>query len=198
MEIIMRTLQAVNGAYGTGKFWIITTAISAGSVIALSHATDGWNEPATAASSLFRVLVLVIAAFGVTVLPFAIWQNVARRRFFAWLEEQSHNLAEGATHPDGYRVTWDTEFVRYRVVFSALLATVSFSSKPYVLHHRHSGVAQASFTLLTLVFGWWYFGPDGVVETLKATVGNIRSSDTFTLRSLSSQQDGSLAHATPK
>jgi hypothetical protein len=180
----MKTLQAVYGAYGTGKFWLIATAISVGSAIALSHATDGWNDPTTASDSMIRVLILLVSLFGVSILPFAIWQHLARRRFFKWLEEQSTNLDSGAAHPDGYSVTWDTELVRYRVVFSALLATVSFSSKPYVLHHRHSGVAQASFTLLTLIFGWWYFGPEGAVETVKATVGNVRSSDTFTLRGL--------------
>ena len=187
----MKTLQAVYGAYGTGKFWLIATAITTGSGIALSHTTDGWNDPTTVASSMIRVLILFVATFGVLILPFAIWQHVSRRRFFALLEKQSTNLDLGAAHPDGYSVTWDTELVRYRVVFSALLATVSFSSKPYVLHHRHSGVAQASFTLLTLIFGWWYFGAEGAVETVKATVGNIRSSDTFTLRSLIADRDSS-------
>ena len=187
----MSTLQTLYGTYSTAKFWIISTVISIGSALLLANAGDGLNEPTTPANSLILALVFAIATVGLCLLPFAIWQHIVRKRFFAWLQHEWSHIEEGAKHPDGYTITLDSELVRYTVVFSAFLATVSFSSKPYVLNHRSAGVAQASFTLFTLIFGWWFFGLEGVVETVKAVAGNIRSSDTFTLRTLLSQGETS-------
>ena len=185
----MTALKSAYGAYNTGKFWIVATAISAGSAIMLSNEASSFGDLATPANSLITVLVLAIAAFGVCLLPFAIWQHITRKRFFAWLDEQRMSLDRGAVHADGYTINLDTELVRYQVVFSAFFATVSFSSKPYVLQHRTAGVAQASFTAFTLLFGWWFIGLEGVVETLKALAGNLRSSETFTLRELLLQRE---------
>jgi hypothetical protein len=171
----METLESIYGAYSQGKFWVIATLISLGSALLLFSAFDG-----TSVNPLF----LVLTGIGVCLLPFAIWQQGARKRFFTWLESQWGNLETGAVHPDGCMITFDTPLVRYKVVFSAFLATVSFASRPYVLQHRSAGVAQASFTIFSFVFGWWFLGPEGVVETISAIFGNLRSSDTFTLREL--------------
>lgn len=180
----MTALERVYGTYKQGKFWVIASVISLGSAVLLPGLVAGITRSTTAGESLLRALVLAIAVFGLCLLPFAIRQHIARNRFFAWLDSQWANLETGAAHPDGYTVTFDTPLVRYQVVFSAILATVSFASRPYVLHHRSAGVAQASFTLFSAVFGWWFLGPDGAVGTIKAIVGNVRSSQTFTLRQL--------------
>lgn len=186
----MTDLENIYGAYKRGKFWVIAAVIFAGSAILLPGSVYGITTSTTPGQSLWHALVFAIKVFGLCLLPFAIWQHIARKRFFSWLDSQRPNLETGATHPDGYTVTLDTPLVRYQVVFSALFATVSFASRPYVLHHRSAGLAQASFTLFSAVFGWWYFlGLDGVAETIKAIVGNVRSSQTFTIRQLLSQQD---------
>jgi hypothetical protein len=78
----------------------------------------------------------------------------------------------------------DTE-IQYKVVISALFVSVGFKSKPYVQQHRSAGFVQGSFTILTLLFGWWYvFGLEGVVNSVAAIYGKLRSSHTFTLREL--------------
>ena len=178
------TIETVYGKYKSTKFWIIVAAISGGSMLALPGLVSDLNASDHSDHPLFLFLLLLIAAFGITLLPFAIWQQVTKRRFFTWLESQWSNLETGASHPDGYTISLDTQLVKYQVVFSALLATVSFESRPYVLQDRSAGAAQATFTFLSLIFGWWFFGPEGVVETLKAVTGNVRSSRTFTLRQL--------------
>jgi hypothetical protein len=185
----MRTLENIYGTYKQGKFWVIASVISAGSAILLPGLVLNITTSTTPGQSLLLALVLAIAVCGLCLLPFAICQHIARKRFFAWLDSQWTNLETGATHPDGYTVTFDTPLVRYQGVFSAVLATVSFASRPYVLHHRTAGVAQASFTLFSAVFGWWFLGFDGAVETIKAIVGNVRSAQTFTIRQLLSRQD---------
>ena len=188
-RLSMKTLENIYGAYKQGKFWVITAAISSASAILLPGAVYGITSSTTPGESFASALILAIAVIGLSLFPFAIWQHIARKRFFAWLDSQWANLETGATHPDGYTVTFDTPLVKYQGVFSAVLATVSFASRPYVLEHRSAGVAQASFTLFSAVFGWWFLGFDGAVETIKAIVGNVRSSQTFTLRQLLSQQD---------
>lgn len=180
----MSTIDSVYGTYKAGKFWLVAAAISLGSGILLPDLLRSIGTSTTPENSLLGALLIALAIFGVCLLPFAMWQHVARKKFFSWLEGQSALLETGAKHPDGYTVTLDTPLVRYRVVFSALFATVSFTSKPYVLQDRSAGFAQASFTFFSFVFGWWFLGLEGIVETAKAIVGNLRSSEVFTLRQL--------------
>ena len=178
------TIETIYAKYKSTKFWIIVATISGGSMIVLPSLVSDLTASDHLDHPLWSVLLFLIAVFGVTLLPFAIWQQVTRRRFFTWLESQWSNLETGASHPDGYTVSLDTKLVKYQVVFSALLATVSFESRPYVLQDRSAGVAQATFTFLSLIFGWWFLGLEGAVETVKAVTGNVRSSETFTLRQL--------------
>ena len=178
------TIETIYGTYKSTKFWIIVAIISGGSLLVLPGLVSDLNASDHSDHPLWLFLLLLLAAFGVTLLPFAIWQQVTKRKFFAWLESQWSNLETGASHPDGYTVSLDTKLVKYQVVFSALLATVSFESRPYVLQDRSAGVAQATFTFLSLIFGWWFFGLEGAVETVRAVTGNVRSSRTFTLRQL--------------
>lgn len=180
----METMEGIYGAYSQGKFWVIATLISLGSAFMLFSAAFDENSPGANKDPLSTAIILVVAGVGMCLLPFAIWQQAARKRFFTWLESQWGNLETGAVHPDGYTVTFDTPLVRYKVVFSAILATVSFASRPYVQQNRSAGVAQASFTIFSFLFGWWFLGLEGVVETISAIFGNLRSSDTFTLREL--------------
>ena len=122
--------------------------------------------------------------FGVCLLPFGIWQHVRRKKFFQWLEDNWTALETGVMHPEGYLISLDTKLVRYKVVFSAILATVSFESRPYVFEHRSAGAAQVSFTVLSAIFGWWFLGLDGIAETSKAIYSNMRNKGVFTLRDL--------------
>ena len=180
----MSTIGSIYGTYKVGKFWLVATAISLGSGLLLPNWLRDIGTSTTPENSLLLALLIALSLFGLCLFPFAVWQHVARKRFFHWLEGQWTTLETGATHPDGYTVTLDTPLVRYQVVFSALFTTVSFASKPYVLQDRSAGFAQASFTLFSFVFGWWFLGPEGIVETAKAIVGNLRSSEVFTLRQL--------------
>ena len=177
--MVLRELGTIYGAYSQGKFWLIATLISLFSASLLGHtAIDSLGETRDALSPA----VLLVAAAGASVLPLAVWQQIARKRFFKWLESQSVNLETGALHPDGYKVTLDTPLVQYKVVISAFIASVTFASRPYVLRHESARIVQVSFTILSFLFGWWFFGPDGVVNTVSALYGNVQSSDTFTLR----------------
>jgi hypothetical protein len=180
----METFEKVYGTYHDGKFWLITTLISGASAYILFGVLSGPKDILAAVS-------LVFALIGVFLLPFAVYQRLQRKRFFEWLSSQWENLETGARHPDGYLVTFDTPLVRYKLVFSALIATVSFASRPYVSDHSSAGAVQASFTIFSLLFGWWFLGPEGVVETLSAVYGNLRRSDTFTLRELILKSQGS-------
>ena len=179
--VALRELQKIYGAYSQTTFWLLAMLISLFSAYLLGHmAINGLGENRGAFSSA----ILILAVAGASVFPLAVWQQVARKRFFTWLESQWENLETGAVHPDGYAVTFDTPLVQYKVVISAILASVAFASRPYVLQHRSAGVVQASFTILSFLFGWWYFGLEGVIDTVSAIYGNLRSSDTFTLREL--------------
>jgi hypothetical protein len=180
-EFAMETLENIYGAYSQAKFWLLVTLISLVSALLLySAAAKGMGGTEDAVSAAMLILALV----GTSLFPLAVWQEVARKRFFTWLESQWENLETGAVHPDGYTITLDTPLVRYKVVISAILASVGFASRPYVLQHRSAGVVQASFTVLSFLFGWWFLGPDGVINTISAIYGNLRSSDAFTLREL--------------
>ena len=176
--VALRELQKIYGAYSQTTFWLLAMLISLCSAYLLGDmAINGLGEKRDA-------FFLILAVAGASVFPLAVWQQVARKRFFTWLESQWENLETGAIHPDGYAVTFDTPLVQYKVVISAILASVAFASRPYVLQHRSAGVVQASFTILSFLFGWWYFGLEGVINTVSAIHGNLRSSDTFTLREL--------------
>ena len=176
-------LRELGGAYGTyrrGKFWVVATLISLLSVFLLAGtAINGLPQDQ---DFWFVVAVLILAIPGAFVFPLACWQRVATKRFFKWLEFEWGNLETGAIHPDGYTVTFDTPLVQYKLVISALLASVTLASKPYVQQHRSAGFVQASFTILTLLFGWCYLGLEGVVNSVEAIYGNLRSSHTITLR----------------
>jgi hypothetical protein len=67
------------------------------------------------------------------VLPFAAWQRIARKRFFEWLAAHWSDLETGARQPGGYVVAYHTPLARYTVVFSAIIFSVPFSTRPYVL-----------------------------------------------------------------
>jgi len=184
----LTTLENIYGTYKQVKFWIIVIAIAAGSGVTFPLLWIDITSATTPGQTLLSALLIIIATFGLCLLPFASWQHISRKRFFAWLNNQRSNLEKGATHPDGYTITYDTQLLRYQCVFSAIFATVSFASRPYVLQQRSAGAAQASFTIFSLLFGWWFLGPEGAAETIKAIVGNMRSSQNFTLRQLLSKQ----------
>jgi hypothetical protein len=178
---MLRELGEAYGTYSRGKFWVVATLVSLFSVYLLGHtAINGLGED----RGWFSVAILVLAVPGAFVFPLAVWQHVARERFFTWLASQWENLESGAVHPDGYTVTFDTPLVQYKMVVSALLASVTVPSKPYMQQHRSAGVVQASFTILTFLFGWWFLGLEGVANTVEAIYGNLRSSHTFTIREL--------------
>ncbi len=188
----MKMLKDVYGVYNVVKFWIIVMAISGLSAIGLPIylyqviSTDLKEE-------LFWVTLFFVflTAFGLCIFPFAVWQHISRKRFFDWLEAQWSNLETGAIHPKGYSITYDTPLVRYKVVFSAILVTVSFTSRPYVLNHPTTKIVRFSYTLFSLVFGWWFItGFDGVVETVKALAGNLNQKS-FTINQLLSQKNTS-------
>ena len=180
-------MQALNSLYGTfnvTKFWVVSvliTVVSAGVLPSLLAEISQSSEPG---DTLLGALLILIAVFGVCLLPFGLWQQVQRKRFFRWLEANWASFETGVMHPEGYVVSLDTKLIQYKVVFSAILATVSFESRPYALEHRSAGAAQITFTVLSAVFGWWFLGLDGVVETSKAIHGNTRNRGVFTLREL--------------
>lgn len=186
-------LKDVYGAYNIVKFWVIVMAISGLSAIGFPIylyqviSTDLKGE-------LFWITLFFVflTAVGLCIFPFAIWQHMSRKRFFDWLESQWPNLEAGVTHPAGYTVTFDTPLVRYEVVFSAILATVSFTSRPYVLNHPTAKIVRISYTLFSFIFGWWFIaGFDGVIGTVKALAGNINQKS-FTIKQLLSQSNPSL------
>lgn len=189
----MKMLKDLSGAYNIVKFWVIVIAISGLSAFGFPIylyqviSTDLKGE-------LFWVTLFFVflTAVGLCIFPFALWQHISQKRFFKWLESQWSNLESGATHPAGYTVTFDTPLVRYEVVFSAILATVSFTSRPYVLNHPTTKIVRFSFTLFSFIFGWWFFaGFDGIVGTVKALAGNINQKS-FTIKQLLSQSNPSV------
>jgi hypothetical protein len=189
----MKMLKDVYGAYNIVKFWVIVMAISGFSVICLPAALNDVTSSAVKGAALWiSVFLFGLIAFGIFIFPFALWQHISRKRFFKWLESQWPNLEAGATHPAGYTITYDTPLVRYEVVFSVILATVSFTSRPYVLNHPTTKIVRVSYTLFSLIFGWWFLaGFDGVVGTVKALAGNINQKS-FTIKQLLSQTNTSL------
>jgi hypothetical protein len=193
IEAHMKMLKDVYGAYNIVKFWVIVIAISGFSAICLPAGLNEVTSSAAKGDALWiSVFLIGLTAFGIFIFPFALWQHIARKRFFNWLESQWSNLEAGATHPAGYTITYDTPLVRYEVVFSVILATVSFTSRPYVLNHPTTKIVRVSYTLFSLIFGWWFLaGFDGVVGTLKALAGNINQKS-FTIKQLLSQTNTSL------
>ena len=83
---IMNLSASLDGKYKSTKFWIIVAAISGGSMLALPGLVSDLNASDHSDHPLFLFLLLLIAAFGITLLPFAIWQQVTKRKFFTWLE----------------------------------------------------------------------------------------------------------------
>ena len=120
----MTVLENIYGTYNSVKFWIIVAAISAGSAIMFPDLLADIAISTTPEHSLWLAFLMVISTFGLCLLPFAIWQHISRKRFFAWLDTQWANLETGATHPDGYTITYDTPLVRY------------------VLQHRSAGLLK--------------------------------------------------------
>jgi hypothetical protein len=186
MKAITRSFSFVRLA----KFWAISSLITVGSVYALPDLINSMSDASGTSDYLWLSLTTVIAMFGTCLLPFAIWQKVQRDTFFLWLEENWNELEKGAMHPEGHLITLDTKLVRYDAVFSAILATVSLESRPYVLKSKHAGLANTAYTLLSTIFGWWFMGPDGVVGTVKAIYHNALNKRVFTLREL---QEAALA-----
>jgi hypothetical protein len=180
----MQALSSLYGEYNVGKFWVITGLITVGSASVLPNVLRDISKSSEPGDTLLLTLVMLITVFGVCLLPFALWQHFQRERFFRWLEANWTSLDKGVMHPEGYIISLDTKLIQYEAVFSAILATVSFQSRPYAFEHRSAGAAQISFTVLSAVFGWWFLGPDGVVETSKAILENIGHTGVFTLRDL--------------
>lgn len=189
----MKMLNDVYGAYNIVKFWVIVLAISGFSVMCLPAALNGLASSAVNGDALWiNVFVIGLIVCGIFIFPFALWQHISRKRFFKWLGSQWSNLEAGAAHPAGYTITYDTPLVRYEVVFSAILVTVSFTSRPYVLNHPTTKILRVSYTLFSLIFGWWFLGGfEGVVGTVKALAGNINQKS-FTIKQLLSQPNPSL------
>ncbi len=187
-EFSMKMLKDVYGVYNIAKFWVIVIAISGFSAIGLPIYLYQVIYKDLKEELLWATLFFVVlTAFGLCIFPFAIWQHISRKRFFDWFEAQWSNLETGAIHPKGYSITYDTPLVRYKVAFSAILVTVSFTSRPYVLNHPTTTIVRLSYTLFSLVFGWWFIGLDGIVSTGKALVGNL-SQKSFTINQLVSQK----------
>ena len=184
----MELVDSLQKTYSQTKFWVIAGLVSAASVVLLPEVWRDLQASIQPSDTLWKAALLAIGLFGVCLLPFAAWQQYQRNKFFAWLRANWSAIETGLQHPDGYRIDLDTPLVKYTGVFSAILATVSFESRPFVHAHRGAGRAQVVFTLLTVVFGWWYFGGlDGVVNTAKALASNLRGKNTFTLRQLLEQ-----------
>jgi hypothetical protein len=180
----MQALGSLYGAFNIVKFWVISGLITVASALVLPNVLRDISKSSEPGDTLLGALLMLIAVFGVCLLPFALWQHVQRKRFFHWLEANWTSLETGVMHREGYIVSLDTKLIKCKAVFSAILATVSFESRPYAFEHRSAGAAQISFTVLSAVFGWWFLGPDGVVETSKAIHGNMRNKGVFTLRDL--------------
>jgi hypothetical protein len=180
----METLKSLYGAFNMMKFWVISGLITVVSALVLPSLLTGISKSSEAGNTLLSALLVLIAVFGVCLLPFALWQHVKRERFFQWLEANWTSLETGVMHPEGYIVSLDTKLVKYKVVFSAILATASFESRPYAFEHRSAGAAQIYFTVLSAVFGWWFLGVDGVAQTCIAIHGNMRNKGVLTLRDL--------------
>ena len=181
----MEILKSLSNTYSLTKFWIITALISGMSVILLPELLNDIKNSTESGNTIWMTFLFIVAVFGICLLPFAVWQHIQRKSFFIWLQSNWDSLEAGVIHPEGYSVNFDTKLIRYTAVFSIVIATISFESRPYVYEHRTAGMAQVLFTLFSAVFGWWYFGGiDGVVSTTKAIHSNLRGSNSFTLRSL--------------
>lgn len=137
----MDVIDSMQRAYSTVKFWVITLLISVLSAVLLPDIYRDLQASVKPEDTLWKAALLVIATFGVCLLPFAAWQHMQRVKFFRWLRDNWSQLETGATHPDGYRIDLDTKLVKYSAVFSAVLATVSFESRPYAHDHRSAGAA---------------------------------------------------------
>ncbi len=189
----MKMLKDLSGAYSIVKFWAIVLAISGISAVGFPiYLYQVINTDLKGELFWATLFFVFLTAVGLCIFPFALWQHISRKRFFKWLESQWSNLESGAAHPAGYTITYDTPLVRYEVVFSAILFTVSFTSRPYVLNHPTTKILRVSYTLFSLIFGWWFLGGfDGVVGTVKALAGNINQKS-FTIKQLLLQSNPSL------
>ena len=184
----MEIVKSLSNTYSLTKFFIITTLISGVSVILLPELLKDISDSTESSNTIWMTFLFIAAVFGICLLPFAVWQHIQRKNFFTWIQSNWGLLEAGVIHPKGYSVNLDTKLIRYTAVFSIVIATVSFESRPYVYEHRTAGMAQVLFTLFSAIFGWWYFGGiDGVVSTTKAIHSNLRGSNAFTLRSLLEQ-----------
>jgi hypothetical protein len=187
-------MEAIRNAYGVykkAKFYIIVASIGFGSIILLLGfiisllETKSNTETVTSTVDAFLYALMAWVGMAGATLPYFVWrESRATKKFFDWLEIEFNNLKRGANHPDGYTVSLDTPLVRYEVVFSAFLATTSFTSRPYVYNDRHSWFAQAMYTMYCLAFGWWFFGFEGIINTVKAISNNLSRKSSFTLRQL--------------
>ena len=181
----MEIVKSLSNTFNLTKFWVITALISGASLILLPEILKDISESTESGNTIWMTFLFIVAIFGAGLLPFAVWQHIQRKKFFTWLQSNWDSLEAGVIHPEGYSVNLDTKLIKYSAVFSIVLATVSFESRPYVYEHRTAGIAQVLFTLFSAIFGWWYLGGiDGVVSTIKAIHSNLRGSNAFTLRSL--------------
>ena len=183
----MEAFKSLYQTYSLTKFWVITTLISTFSVMFFPEVTRNLLGSSAPDETLKFTFILLILSAGVCLLPWAIWQHVQRKKFFNWLSENWTLLNEGTTHPEGYEINLDTKLIKYIAVFSVFLATVTFESRPYAYEHRSAGTAQFLFTVFSGLFGWWYFGHEGLVSTSKAIRNNLGQKNVFTLRGIDSE-----------
>jgi hypothetical protein len=84
---VIDVLQCTYRTYSTIKFWVISALISALSVVLLPNIFRDLQASLKPGDTLLGACLLIIAIFGVSVLPFAIWQHVQLASFFRWLRE---------------------------------------------------------------------------------------------------------------
>ena len=99
----MGIVKSLTNTYNLTKFWIITALISGASVILLPEILKNIKESTEPSNTIWMTFLFIAAVFGVCLLPFATWQNIQRRNFFAWLQSNLDSLEAGVIHPDGYR-----------------------------------------------------------------------------------------------
>jgi hypothetical protein len=78
----MQALSSLCGEYNIVKFWVISGLITVGSALVLPNALRDLSKSSEPGYTLFLALLVLIAVFGVCLLPFALWQHVQRERFF--------------------------------------------------------------------------------------------------------------------